>query len=128
MKGISVMSEYYRYRYVTYKKNKNNEWKVENIAYASRLNYSKEFTGVDTSLPINTYRLRIDRNLGKDDTGKYIYENDVIKDEVNNKVYSLERRSTGTFLIEVGTNYEQSLYSAQHYPHIWHLISNIYNK
>ena len=120
------MAEYNKYRYVTYEKDKNNKWIVKNITYTSRLNYSKEITGVDTSLPINTYKLQIDRNLGKDNYGKYIYENDLIKDEVSEKIYVLERRLTTTALIEVGTNNVQSLFFALHHPHIWQLIGNIY--
>lgn len=120
------MAEYNKYRYVTYERNSDDKWVVKNIAYTSRLNYSKEITGVDTSLPINTYKLQIDRNLGKDTTGKYIYENDLIKDEISEKIYRLERRLATTALIEVGTNNEQSLFFAQHHPHAWRLIGNVY--
>jgi len=112
-----------RYRCVTYKKNSKGEWKLGNISYVSKLNYSKDVTGIDAGTSVGNYILNIDRNIGKDSKGRYVYENDVVMNE-NKESYIIKRYGTMSILMHIGDN--SILHMSDMHKYKWRFIGSIY--
>lgn len=112
-----------RYRCVTYKKNSKGEWKLNNISYLSKLNYSKDITGIDANASVGSYVINIDRNIGKDSRGRYVYENDVVMNE-NKESYIIKRYGTMSILMHIDNNSILNMSDMNKYK--WRFIGNIY--
>lgn len=74
------------YRFVTFKKDNKDDWKLSSINYSPRLSYGQKETNVSPTAKVGTYILNIDRSTNKLDIDcKLIFENDIIENESKEK-------------------------------------------
>ena len=81
------------YRYVTFKKDKDDSWYINHIGYSSKLTYDYKVTNVKSNEYFANYIINIDKGYDIiDKFGKVIYDNDLIKTS-KNQIYLVKRKS-----------------------------------
>ena len=116
------------YRYVTFKKDKDECWHIDHIGYSSKLTYDYKVTNIKSNEHYSNYIINIDKGYNiVDKSGRTIYDNDLIKTS-KNRIFLVKRknnRETPTFInIKNSLDKHSILYIDKT---DWEIIGNIYN-